>query len=309
MDAPPTVVDDPRPLVIPPYKRMLRGSTGPVLIIVLVILALWYALVPVMNADVVRVTTENGEEMSFAEILPLTFELERPVLPSPHQVAGELYKTVFETAVTSRRSLLNHAWVTLSSTLVGFGLGVVGGILLAIAIVHSRLLDKSLMPWIIASQTVPILAVAPIIIVVLGSVGITGLLPKSLISAYLSFFPVAIGMVKGLTSPDALQLDLMRTYNASRLATLLKLRMPSAVPFLFASLKVSIAISLLGAIVGELPTGAQAGIGARLLAGSYYGQTIQIWAALFMSAFLAAGLIVVVGMIERGVSLAMGGRR
>ena len=129
------------------------------------------------------------------------------------------------------------------------------------------------MPWIIASQTIPILAIAPMVIVVLGSIGLTGLVPKSLISMYLCFFPVTIGMVKGLTSPDPMQLDLMRTYNASTAQVFWKLRWPASVPFLFASLKVAIAIALVGAIVGELPTGAQAGIGARLLNGSYYGQT------------------------------------
>ncbi len=106
-------------------------------------------------------------------------------------------------------------------------------------------------------------------------------MPKALISAYLCFFPVTIGMVKGLTSPEPMQLDLMRTYSASRWQTFWKLRWPAAVPFLFTSLKVAIAISLVGAIVAELPTGAQAGLGARLLTGSYYGQTMQIWAALF----------------------------
>ena len=121
------------------------------------------------------------------------------------------------------------------------------------------------MPWIIASQTIPILAIAPMVIVVLGSLGFTGLVPKSLISMYLCFFPVTIGMVKGLTSPEPMQLDLMRTYNASTSQVLWKLRFPASVPFLFTSLKVAVAIALTGAIVGELPTGAVAGIGARLL--------------------------------------------
>ena len=140
-------------------------------------------------------------------------------------------------------------------------LGTLLGIGLAVAIVHFKLLSKSLMPWIIASQTIPILAIAPMIIVVLGSVGLTGLVPKSIISMYLCFFPVTIGMVKGLTSPDPMQLDLMRTYNASVSQVLWKLRFPAAMPFLFASLKVAVAIALTGAIVGELPTGAQSGIG------------------------------------------------
>ena len=147
------------------------------------------------------------------------------------------------------------------------------------------------------------------VIVVLGSIGLTGLVPKSLISMYLCFFPVAIGMVKGLTSPDPMQLDLMRTYNANRTQVLWKLRLPASVPFLFASLKVAIAIALIGAIVGELPTGAQAGIGARLLNGSYYGQTIQIWSALFAASFLAATLVYGVGVAERITARMMGARR
>ena len=166
-------------------------------------------------------------------------------------------------------------------------LGTALGIALAIGIVHNRAMDKSLMPWIIASQTIPIMAVAPMLIVVLNAVGISGLLPKALISTYLSFFPVVVGMVKGLRSPEILQLDLMHTYNASQTQLFWKLRFPAAIPFLFASLKVGIAISLIGAIVGELPTGAVAGLGARLLSGSYYGQTIQIWAALFVAAIVA----------------------
>ena len=164
------------------------------------------------------------------------------------------------------------------------------------------------MPWIIASQTVPILAIAPMIIGVLGSFGLTGLLPKSLISMYLCFFPVTIGMVKGLTSPDIIHLDLMQTYNASRREVLWKLRLPAAMPFLFTSLKLAIAIALTGAIVGELPTGAQGGLGARMLGGSYYGQTIQIWAALVAASLIAAGLVYGIGGIEKAVNRQMGQR-
>jgi NitT/TauT family transport system permease protein len=164
------------------------------------------------------------------------------------------------------------------------------------------------MPWVIASQTIPILAIAPMIIVVLNSVGVTGLLPKAIISMYLSFFPVAVGMVKGFRSPDPMLIDQMRTWNASRPQTFRKLRWPAAVPWLFASLKVAVAASLVGAIVGELPTGAVAGLGARMLSGSYYGQTVQIWAALMMAAILAAGLVGLIGVAERVTARAMGGR-
>jgi NitT/TauT family transport system permease protein len=190
--------------------------------------------------------------------------------------------------------------------LLGFLLGSLFGIVLALMIVHSRVMERSLMPWIICSQMVPILALAPIFIVVLGALGLQGLLPKAIISAYLCFFPVAIGMVKGLTSPEVLQLEMMRTWSATPRQVLWKLRWPAAMPYLFASLKVAIAISLIGAIVAELPTGAEAGIGARLLAGSYYGQTIQLWAALVAAAVLSSGLIGIIGLVERGVTRRMG---
>ena len=180
------------------------------------------------------------------------------------------------------------------------------GILLAVGIVHVSTLNKSVLPWIIASQTIPILAIAPMVIVVLGAVGVTGLFPKAIISAYLCFFPIAIGMVKGLRSPDPMHLDLMKTYNASKSQTFYKLRWPTSTPFLFASFKVSIAISLVGAIVGELPAGARAGLGARLLTGSYYGQTIQIWSALFVASIIAGSFVFLMTVMESKVQKRMG---
>jgi NitT/TauT family transport system permease protein len=117
---------------------------------------------------------------------------------------------------------------------------------------------------------------------------------------------VLVGMVKGLRSPDQMQLDLLSTYNASKARVFWALRLPASMPYLFASLKVGIAASLVGAIVGEMPTGAVAGLGARLLSGSYYGQTVQIWAALFAAALLAASLVALVGLIERRTLKRMG---
>ncbi|ABQ37963.1 putative ABC transporter, permease protein [Bradyrhizobium sp. BTAi1] len=278
-----------------------------------IILAMWYLACLPMNRDLPQLARVEG----LANRYEVAWGLERPVLPAPHQIIGELYASTIGTRllresadglVLNPRNLLTHAWVTISATLAGFVIGVLLGIALAVAIVHVNALRRSLMPWIVASQSIPILAIAPIIIVALGSVGIVGLLPKAVISAYLSFFPVTIGMVKGLTSPDAMLLDLMRTYNASRTQTFAKLRWPAAVPLLFASLKVSISISLVGAIVGELPTGAQAGIGARLLSGSYYGQTVQIWSALVMVALLAALLVALITLAEKLTLKAMGAR-
>jgi NitT/TauT family transport system permease protein len=287
----------------------LRDRLLPIGTVLLALLALWYAFVVVLNAPFERDTAARaGTTIGFMELLPKTMAQERPVLPAPHQVFAELWDTTVNKAITSKRSLVYHSWITLSATLMGFGMGAVLGILLAIAIVHNRAMDRSLMPWVIASQTIPILAIAPMIIVVLNAVGISGLMPKALISTYLSFFPVVVGMVKGLRSPEQIQLDLMHTYNASSSQTFWKLRWPSSMPYLFTSLKVAIAISLVGAIVGELPTGAVAGLGARLLAGSYYGQTVQIWAALFMAAAVAALLVIVVGFAHTLVLKRMGAR-
>jgi NitT/TauT family transport system permease protein len=296
-----------RPAQIRWHPTVVRYA--PVLVIVLALIAIWYVAAVLMNRNIVRDAFERDEiHYTTGDLIAGTLSAERPLLPAPHQVIQTFAEDVFGWPVTSPRSLVYHSWVTLSATFVGFLLGASFGIILAVLIVHVRTLQKSLLPWIICSQMVPILAVAPIVIVVLGAIGLRGLLPKAIISAYLCFFPVVIGVVKGLTSPDPIQRDLMRTWSATPAQIFWKLRWPSAVPFLFTSLKVSITISLIGAIVAELPTGAQAGIGARLLAGSYYGQTIQIWAALVAASVLAIGLIGVVSLIERWVAQLMGAR-
>ncbi|MFD0915096.1 ABC transporter permease [Pseudahrensia aquimaris] len=286
---------------------MIRSRALPVITVVAMIIALWYAGAALLNAKFQYDQAERaGKSVSFIEVLPATMAQKRPVLPAPHQVAVEIWETTVEKKITSKRSLIYHAWITLSATLLGFVFGTLLGVALAIGIVHSRVLDKSLMPWIITSQTIPILAIAPMIIVVLNSVGVTGLLPKAIISTYLSFFPVAVGMVKGLRSADRMHLDLMKTYSAPASQVLWKLRWPTAVPYLFTSMKIAIAASLVGAIVGELPTGAVAGLGARLLAGSYYGQTVQIWSALIVAAILAGTLVALIGVIGKRVNRRMG---
>jgi NitT/TauT family transport system permease protein len=285
-------------------------TRAPILVVVSILLVLWYLAAILMNAPLVRDQFEREEvKYTVSELIARTLDAERPVVPAPHQVVLELYDSLFGYPLDSPRNLAYHAWVTLSATLVGFVIGALFGILLAVSIVHVRTLEKSLLPWVICSQMVPILAIAPIVIVVLGAVGLHGLLPKSIISAYLCFFPVTIGMVKGLNSPDPIQRDLMRTWSASAAQVFWKLRWPSSVPFLFTSLKVASTISLVGAIVGELPTGAQAGIGARLLTGSYYGQTIQIWAALIVAAVIAASLVAIIDAVARFTEERMGAAR
>ena len=290
-------------------ERFFKHKFLPITTIVLAILVLWYVFAVILNAPFQRDLDRRGNVTpTTTEFIGKTLSQPKPILPAPHQVAQNVFENTFLRAPTSSRSLVYNAWVTLSSTAVGFAFGTVLGILIAVGIVHVVALDRSLMPWIIASQTIPILAIAPMVVVVLGSIGVTGLIPKALVSTYLSFFPVAVGMVKGLRSPEVMHLDLMRTYNASAMQTFWKLRVPASIPFLFTSMKVAIAASLTGTIVGELPTGAVAGIGAKLLAGSYQSLTIDIWATLVAGSILAAGLIAAVSIAARIVDRAMGGR-
>ncbi|EJJ30101.1 ABC transporter permease [Rhizobium sp. CF142] len=287
----------------------LKDKIIPVLTILLVLIAIWYVAAVFLNAPFQRdMDTRNNITSTTADFIGRTLSQPKPILPAPHQVAQNVFENTFLRKLSSNRSLVYHAGVTLSSTALGFALGTLLGIVIAVGIIHIKALDRSLMPWIIASQTVPILAIAPMVIVVLGSINITGLIPKALISTYLSFFPVTVGMVKGLRSPEVMHLDLMRTYNATAAQTFWKLRVPASIPFLFTSMKVAIAASLVGAIVGELPTGAVAGIGSKLLAGSYYSQTIDIWAALVAGSVLAAILVAIVGLVAKIVDRAMGGR-
>lgn len=285
----------------------LKQKVLPVLTIVAAIGVIWYGFTVYLNAPwQIDQYEKSATEWSMNDLVRDTMAHDRPVLPAPHQVVVEIWKTTVQKKITSKRSLIYHSWITLSSTLLGFVMGTFTGMMLAIFIVENRAMDKSLMPWIITSQTIPILAIAPMIIVVLNAVGLSGLLPKALISTYLSFFPIAVGMVKGLRSPDPMLIDLMRTYNTSRWQLFFALRLPSSVPYLFTSMKIAIAISLVGAIVGELPTGAVAGLGARLLSGSYYGQTIQIWSALLTAATLAALLVIAVNITAQITQRMMG---
>ena len=202
-----------------------------VLTVVAAIIAFWYAACVPMNIKgvldqaeragraVTPATAKERRDMgTFGLVATNSFAIadtwaqDRPRLPAPHQVAVELWETTVMKKITSKRSLIYHGQVTLSATLLGFAIGTGLGILLAVGIVHSKVMDMSVMPWAIVSQTIPIIALAPMIIVVLYSIGVQGILPKAIISAYLSFFPGVVGVVKGLRSPDHMQLDLLKTY-------------------------------------------------------------------------------------------------
>jgi NitT/TauT family transport system permease protein len=261
--------------------------TLPVVVVVAGLLVVWY---------VAAILADHG-----------SLALDRPLVPAPHQVAAALLAGIVQ-PVNSPRSLIYHASVTAASALVGFALAFVLGIALAIGIVNVRLFDRSIMPWIIASQTVPALAVAPMVVVALGNAGLTGLVPKALIAAWLSFFPIVTSMVAGLRSPERIQLDLLRTYSAGSWDVFARLRWPASMAFLFPGMKIAATLAVVGAIVAELPTGAQAGLGARLLGASYYGQTLQLWAALAMASLLAVAAVATADVARAVLVRARGGR-
>jgi NitT/TauT family transport system permease protein len=274
----------------------------PVLVMLLVLLAVWYAAAWALNAPgaIERVMPQDAS-WTWQDLLAATMEMQRPLMPAPHQVALDLWSSLVDWPLDSPRNLLFHVAVTAESTLWGFVMGTLLGLLLSVAIVHSRTLDRALLPWIVASQTVPVLAIAPIVLVILGSLGFAGVAPKAVIAMYLCFFPVTVAMVQGLRSPQRIETEMLHTYAATRWQALWLLRLPAALPFLFPALRVGIAAGLVGAMVAELPTGAQAGLGARLLTGSYYGNTVQIWSALVMSALLGLTLTTLVAVAERMV--------
>lgn len=291
-------------------------KAAPVLGVLAILVAFWYCAAVWLNATwTYDQATRNGTEVTFGLLLTDTMAQERPVLPPPHQVAAELWKGLTAYNITSKKSLVYHGYVTLVATFSGFVLGSLLGILLAVGIVQSRTMELGLMPWAVISQTVPVVAIAPMIVVLSNSLGFgeqlgvsNALVSKTIIAAYLSYFPVLVGMVKGLRNPDQMQLDQLKTYSATEFDNFFKLRLPSSVPYLFTSLKVGIAASLVGAIVGELPTGAIEGLGARMLIGSQFGSPIIVWAALFAAAILAGVLILVVRAIEIVVIRRMGVR-
>ena len=285
-------------------SRLSRGL--PLLGVVAILIVVWYAGAIAMNWDQAQALSDD--DAGWTDVTWSALSLDRPLLPTPDQVVDEMISGVFGYPPDSPRSLLFHSGVTAWAAVLGFAIAVLAGMILAIGIVHVRTLDRALMPWLIASQAVPVLAIAPMVVVVLGSIGQTGVVPKALIAGWLSFFPIVTGMVKGLRSSDPMQRDLMRTYSATGAQLFAKLRWPAAVAFLFPAMKVAAPLALVGAIVAELPTGAQSGLGARLLTGSYYGQTPQIWAALFMAAILAMLAVAAVDGAETLLVRARGGR-
>jgi NitT/TauT family transport system permease protein len=192
--------------------------------------------------------------------------------------------------------LVNAGIFTFREAFGGFVFGAVLGLALAIVFVHSPLLERALVPYVVASQTVPIIAIAPVVVIWLRG----GWLAVAVISAYLTFFPVTIAGLRGLRSPDPRALELMRSYASSRRDILLKVRLPAAAPYLFAALKVAATASVVGAIIGELPSGIRDGLGGAILNFNqfYVSGPPKLWAAIIVAAVVGIGFFGLVRLAE-----------
>src|SRR4051812_21631818 len=194
--------------------------------------------------------------------------------------------------------LFHAALFTAKEAVVGFALGASVGFLLGIVMSQWRIMQRGFLPYVVASQTIPILAVAPIVVVYLGSLHVAAWFSVAVIAAYLTFFPVAINTLRGLQSTDRRAVELMRAYAAGPISVLWKLRIPAALPYIFSALKVSATASIVGAIIGEAPSSIQDGLGGFIVNfNQYYSLNPEnLWATNLIAALLGiAFFLVIVG--------------
>ena len=230
-----------------------------------------------------------------------SFEVNDRTLPHLHDIVGQLFEPSRRNGPLLIEVLWDAALFTAKEAAVGFLLGAAIGFAIAVVLVHSRLLQRGFLPYIVASQTVPILAVAPMVVVWLGGRGLPDWFSVSVIAAYLTFFPVTINSLRGLQSADPRALELMRSYAAGSWAVLWKVRVPASLPYLFAALKVSATACVVGAIIGELPASIQSGLGGAILNfNQYYASSPpSLWATNLIAAALGIVFFLVIVGLER----------
>jgi NitT/TauT family transport system permease protein len=199
--------------------------------------------------------------------------------------------------------LWDSALFTAKEAVVGLLLGASIGFAIGVVLHHSKLLQRGFLPYIVASQTIPILAVAPMVVVWIGSRGLPGWFSVAVIAAYLTFFPVTINTLRGLDAADPRALELMRSYAARRWSVLWKVKVPASLPYLFSALKVSATASVVGAIIGELPSGIQDGLGGAILNFNQYylSSPESLWATNLIAALLGITFFLAVVALERAV--------
>jgi NitT/TauT family transport system permease protein len=229
------------------------------------------------------------------------FAVDDTTMPHLHDVVAAFWQPTTTGGPPLIHSLLDAAWFTMKEAIAGFLLGAVVGFLLAVALSQSRLLERGILPYIVASQTVPILAIAPMVVVGLGSKGIAGWKAVAILAAYLTFFPVAINTLRGLHSVDPRAVELMESYAAKRWRVLWQLRVPSSVPYIFTALKISATASVIGAIIGETPASIQSGLGGAIVNfNQYYSlEPTFLWATNVVCAALGIVFYLAVAGTEK----------
>jgi NitT/TauT family transport system permease protein len=230
-----------------------------------------------------------------------SFAVNDRTLPHLHDIVQTLFEPSRRNGPLLIDILDEAALFTAKEAAAGFAIGASAGFLLGVVLAHSKLMQKGLLPYVVASQTVPILAIAPMVVVWLGGRGLPQWFPVSVIAAYLTFFPVTINTLRGLTSADPRALELMRSYAAPGRTVLLKLRIPASLPYLFAALKISATASVVGAIIGELPASIQDGLGGAILNfNQYYASApTRLWATNLVAAALGIAFFLVVLAAEK----------
>lgn len=283
-----------------PRRRPGAANAAPMLIVAVAALALYWPVMLLANRGAAQRALDSGAELGCATAWACATQLRNPIIPAPGQFLAGF--AALSTPPLSPVSAPLNALVTGGETLLGLALASLLGLALATLLVRSRSFERATLPWLVASQTVPIVAIAPMLAVLLGQYGVQGFLPKAIIAAYIAFFPVAVGMAQGLRSPDPLQLDLMRTYRASPGQVFRLLRAPASVPYLFTSLKVAATAALVGSIVAEISTISFIGLGKMLAENSRASDTVALWVIMVYGAALGIALVALIGVIERLVT-------
>ena len=244
----------------------------------------------------------------FGERVGLThpFPVNERTMPHVHDMFGQLFEPSRRNGPLLINVLLDAAAFTAKEAAAGFVLGATVGFAIAVLLSESRLLQRGFLPYIVASQTIPILAIAPMVVVWINPKlpeTLEGWGAVSVIAAYLTFFPVTINTLRGLQSADPRALELMRSYAASRWKILLKLRIPASFPFLFTALKIAAPASVVGAIIGELPSSIQDGLGGAILNFNQYylSSPPSLWATNLIAALLGITFFAIVAIVEHFV--------
>jgi NitT/TauT family transport system permease protein len=279
----------------PPERHVLRALRGSArLALFLVVLAALWGL------------WEGFRWLWIRESWTWPFAVSDITMPHLHLIVAQLFKSPTEGGPLLITILWHSTLFTAKEALAGFAIGASVGFLLGVALSQFRVLQRGLLPYVVASQTIPILAIAPMVVVGLGNLNIHGWTPKdwvrvSVIAAYLTFFPVTVNTLRGLQSVDPRALELMHSYAAGRWATLWKLRVPSALPYLFSAFKVSATASVVGAIIGEAPSSIPNGLGGAIINfNQYYSlEPKNLWATNLVAAILGIAFFLAVVLVEK----------